>query len=151
LQNDGNEFYVIVFNSPVETGTISQNWFCNLFTLECGETDVKVFKANVTYTSKNINNIIKPLSVIECHCNIAEYTYSNHDYHPHLHKHDELLHNSFIDKVFYEDFVYKEISKTIIFIPLRERLREIKEIILTPLDEKNKEIQILKYVTVYLN
>ena len=36
------------------------------------------------------------------------------------------------------------------FIPLREGLREIKEIILTPLDENSEEIKKLKNVTVYL-
>ena len=46
--------------------------------------------------------------------------------------------------------MYKEISKKIMFIPLREDLREIREIILTPLDKKNNEIKELKDVTVYL-
>jgi len=36
------------------------------------------------------------------------------------------------------------------FIPLREGLREIREIILTPMDEKNNKIKDLKDVTVYL-
>jgi hypothetical protein len=36
------------------------------------------------------------------------------------------------------------------FIPLREGLREIREIISTPLNENNEKIQILKNVTAYL-
>ena len=127
MLKEDDEFYVIVFNSTVEITTTSQNSFCNIFTLECDEPGVKVFKANTTYTSKNINNNIKHLSVTEHLCNIAEYTYSNHDDHPHLHKHYELLHISFVDKIFYEDFVYKETSKKIMFIPLREGLRELKK------------------------
>jgi hypothetical protein len=46
--------------------------------------------------------------------------------------------------------VYKEISKEIMVIPLRKGLREIREIILTPMDENGKDITNLKYVTVYL-
>ena len=46
--------------------------------------------------------------------------------------------------------VYKEISKKIMFIPLSEVLREIREIILTPTDEKNNKLKDLKDVTVYL-
>lgn len=61
LQNEDDESYVIVFNSTLEIRTTSQNWFSNLFTLEFDETGVNVFKANTTYTSKNINDIIKPL------------------------------------------------------------------------------------------
>ena len=38
--------------------------------------------------------------------------------------------------IFFENPLYKEIPKKIMFIPFREGLREIKEIILTPLDEK---------------
>jgi CO dehydrogenase/acetyl-CoA synthase epsilon subunit len=54
------------------------------------------------YISKNVSEIVK-LSVIEWHCNIVEYSYANHDDHPHLHKHDELLHISFVDNNFYEN------------------------------------------------
>jgi hypothetical protein len=42
-----------------------------------------------------------------------EYSYTNHNDHPHLHKHDELLYISFVDSNFYESPVYKEISKKI--------------------------------------
>jgi hypothetical protein len=37
------------------------------------------------------------------------------------------------------------------FIPLREGLREIKEIISTPLNEKGEDIKIKKKITVYLH
>ena len=67
-----------------------------------------------------------------------------------LHKHDELLHVSFVDNNFYDTPVYKEISKEIMFIPLRKGLREIREIILTPLDVNGDDIQQLKDVVVYL-
>jgi uncharacterized GH25 family protein len=46
--------------------------------------------------------------------------------------------------------VYKEISKKIMFIPVRAGLWKIREIFLTPMDEKNNEIKDLKDVTVYL-
>ena len=36
------------------------------------------------------------------------------------------------------------------FIPLRKDLREVREIILTPQNEKNNEIKELKDVVVYL-
>ena len=39
-----------------------------------------------------------------------EYSCANHDDHPHLHTHDELLHIIFIDNNFYDN-VYKEIFK----------------------------------------
>jgi len=53
--------------------------------------------SNIDYTGDNIKEAVNPFSVIEWHCNITEYSYSNHDDHPHLHKHDELLHVSFVD------------------------------------------------------
>ncbi len=105
---------------------------------------------NTDYTSENIKEIMEPFSVIEWHCNIVEYSYTIHDDHPHLHKHDELLHISFIDNSFYDNPVYNEIPKKVVFIPLRESLWEIREIVLTPLDENNKIIQTLKNVIVYL-
>jgi len=46
--------------------------------------------------------------------------------------------------------VYKASPDKIMFIPLRNGLREIKEIILTPQDEKCQEIKDLKNVVVYL-
>ncbi len=45
-----------------------------------------VLKHNETYIPGNILNLVKPFSVIEWHCNIAEYSYANHDDHPHIHK-----------------------------------------------------------------
>jgi hypothetical protein len=141
LQKEDDGSYVIVFNSPVEMRSIKQNWFCDLFPIECEEPGVKIFKPNTTYTSRNITDMIKTLSVTEWHCNITEYSYRNHDDYPRLHKEDELLHISFVDKFFSEDVVYKENPKKIMFIPLRESLREIREIILTPLDEKNNKIK----------
>jgi hypothetical protein len=113
------------------------NWFCDLFLIECDSDDPSnvIFKENITYKSKNISSTLKPLSVIEWHFNFTEYSYTNHDDHPHLHKQNELLHVSFIDRIFYEN------PKKNMFIPLRQGLREIGEIILIPLDEKNNEIR----------
>ena len=76
--------------------------------------------ANVDYTSENIKDVLSRFSVIEWHCNITNYSYANHDDHQHLHKHDELLHISFVDNNFYDNRVYKEISKEIMFFSLRE-------------------------------
>jgi len=104
----------------------------------------------IDYTSENIKEMVKPFSATEWHCNITEYSYTNHDHHPHLHKDNELLHISFVDNNFYDTPVYKEITKKKKFIPLREGLREIREIILTPTDEKNNKMKDLKGVTVYL-
>ena len=87
---------------------------------------------------------------MEWHCNIAEYSYTNHDDHPHLHKQEELLHTSLINNNFYENPVYKESPKNIMFISLRRGLRESKEIILTPLDANNNKMQNLQNVTAYL-
>jgi len=50
-----------------------------------------------------------PFSVIEWHCNVTEYSYTIHDDHPHLHKHNELLHINFVDNKFFDTPVYKEI------------------------------------------
>lgn len=100
--------------------------------------------------SGNILEILKPLSFIEWHCNITEYSYTNHIDHPHIHKQEELLHISFTDNNFYENPVYKESSKKIMFIPLRKGLREIREIVLTPQDERGKELKDLRNITVYL-
>jgi len=86
------------------------------------------------YISENIKEVANSFSVIEWQCNIAEYTYANHDDHPHSHKYEELLHNSFVDNNFYDNSVYTEDPKKIMYIPLRKGLREIREIILTPKD-----------------
>ena len=44
----------------------------------------------------------------------------------------------------------RKFLKKIMFIPVRAGLRKIREIFLTPMDEKNNEIKDLKDVTVYL-
>jgi len=46
--------------------------------------------------------------------------------------------------------VCKESSKKILFIPLRKGLREVREIILTPLNEKNEELKNFRNVVVHL-
>ena len=105
---------------------------------------------NANYVSESIQEFLKPFSVIEWHCNIAEFSYANHDDHPHLHKQEELLHISSINNNFYENPLYKESPKKIMFIPLRKGLRGIREIILTPFNENSKDLKSLKNLTVYL-
>jgi len=98
--------------------------FCKFFRFEkCIQLD-SMLAVNIDYTSENIKEMVSPFSVIEWHCNITEYNYTNHDDHPHLHKHNELLHISFVDNNFYDTPVYKEISKEFMFIPLRKGLLE---------------------------
>ena len=101
----------------------------------------------VEHVSESIQELISSFSVIEWHCNIAEFSYANHDDHPHLHKQEELLHISFVNNNFYKNPLYKESPKKIMFIPLRKGLREIREIILTPLYDNSKD---LRNVVVYL-
>ena len=147
LKKVNDDEYVVVLNFPYTFKPIGDGdkGFCKFFGFEkCIQTNA-ILAPNVDYTSENIKDVVSPFSVIEWHCNITNYGYANHDDHPHLYKHDELLHISFVDN-FYDNLVYKEISKEIMFIPLRKDLREIREIILTPLDEKNNEIKELKDV-----
>ena len=135
----------IVLNVPFLLNIVNMGNFDKLFKLE-----KKNVLPQTDYVSGNTEEILKPISVIEWHCNITEFSYSNHDTHPHLHKQEKLLHISFIDNNFYEKPVYKEIPKKDTFILLRKGLREIREIILTSLNEKSEELKILKDITVYL-
>ncbi|MCL2860705.1 MAG: hypothetical protein FWF46_09270 [Oscillospiraceae bacterium] len=73
------------------------------------------------YISENIKEVVHPISVIEWHCNIAEYIYANHDGHPHSHKHEELLHISFVDNNFYSNSVYIEDPKKNYVCSFKER------------------------------
>jgi hypothetical protein len=104
----------------------------------------KTILAKTDYISESISEIVYPLLLIEWHCNIAEYSYSNHDDHPHIHKQEELVHISFIDNNFYDNPVYKEKCTKIMFVPLRKGLREIREIVLTPLAVNNKKKKLEK-------
>ena len=124
--------------------------FVKIFKFENTFWEKETILPKADYVSGNIEEILKPLSVVEWHCNITEFSYSNHDNHPHLHKQEELLHVSFIDNNFYEKPVYKEIAEKIMFIPLRKGLQEIREIILTSLNEKSDELKILRNIVVYL-
>jgi len=63
LQKEHAGSHVIVLNSPVEIWS-SQNWLCDFFRLECNKIPpLYAFKANTNYMSKNIHNIIYPLSI----------------------------------------------------------------------------------------
>ena len=138
MKKVNDDEYVVVLNFPYTFKLISDadNGFCKFFRFEkCIQIDA-MLAANVDYTSENIKEVVSPSSVNEWHFNITNYSYTNHDDHSHLHKQDELLHISFVANNFYDNPVYKEISKEIMFIPLRKDLREIREIILAPLDKK---------------
>jgi hypothetical protein len=152
LKKVNDDEYVVVLNFPfkLKIGADVDGGFCNFFRFEkCLQND-SILASNTDYTGDNIKEVVNHFSVIEWHCNITEYSYTNHDDHPHLHKHDELLHISFVDNNFYDTPVYKDISKGIMFIPLRKGLRGIREIILTPLDVNREDIKELKDVAVYL-
>jgi len=152
LRKVSDDEYVVVLNFPFKIIIISDldGGFCKFFRFENCLQQGSMLESNIDYTGENIKEVVNPFSVIEWHCNITEYSYSNHDNHPHLHKHDELLHVSFVDNNFYNTPVNKEISKEIMFVPLRKGLREIREIILTPLDVNGDDIKELKDVVVYL-
>jgi hypothetical protein len=153
LTKVNDDKYVVFLNFPYKfkfLGKSEDSSFCTFFKLQkCIQPGVMI-APNIKYTSENIKEVVAPFSVIEWHCNIIEFSYANHDEHQHLHKHDELLHVSFVDNSFYETPVYKEIPKNPVFVPLRNGLQEIREIILTPLGENNNNIENLKDVVVYL-
>jgi len=111
--------YVTVLNVPFLLTVVSIGNFAKTFKFENTFWEKENILYKAAYVSGNILEILKPLSAIEWHCNITEYSYSNND-HPHIHKQEELLHISFTDNNFYENPVYKESSKKIIFIPLRK-------------------------------
>ena len=78
--------YVILLNVPFLMNVTSMGNFDNIFKFENTFLEKKNILPKTDYVSGNIEEILKPLSVIEWHCNIAEFSYSNHDNHPHLHK-----------------------------------------------------------------
>ena len=143
-------YNVFVLNVPFLLTVVSIGNFAKTFNFENTFWEKENILPNANYLSGNIIEILNPLPLIEWHCNITEYSYSNHINHPHLHKQEELLHISFIDNNFYENLVYKACSKKIMYIPLRKGLREIREIVLNPQDERGKELEILRIITVYL-
>jgi hypothetical protein len=157
LKKLNDDEYVVVLNFPFRFKLLTdgseiygKDGFCKFFKFEKCIQPNTIFGANIDITSENIKEVVTPFSVTEWHCNITEYSYANHDDHSHLHKHDELLHVSFVKNNFYDTPVYKENPNKIMFVPLRKDLQKIREIIITPLDEKNNEIKNLKDVIVYL-
>jgi len=145
-----NNNYVLVLNTPFPLEIMNIGNFSKIFKFEQTIRNYDKILPNTDYISENISELLSPLSVIEWHCNITEYSYANHDDHPHIHKQEELLHISFIDNNFYLNPVYKESHKKTLFILLREGLREVRERILTPQNEKNEELKNLRNITVYL-
>jgi len=149
IQKTSHNNYVLVLNIPFPLEIMNIGNFNKIFRFEQTIRKGDTILPNTDYISENISELLSPLSVIEWHCNIAEYSYANHDDHPQIHKKGELFRISFINNNFYENPVYKGSPKKILFIPLRKGLREVREIILTPLNEKNEELKILKNI-VYL-
>jgi hypothetical protein len=147
VKKNNDNHYTMLLTFPFKTRITLDGNFCTLFKFK--DNINLTLKPNETYVSGNILNFVKPLSLIEWHCNIIEYSYANHDSHPHLHKHDELLYIHFIENNFYDNPVCKETCTKIMFIPLRKGLQEIREIVLTPLSENNEKLN-LKNITVYL-
>jgi hypothetical protein len=95
--------YVFVLNVPFLLTVVSIGNFAKIFKFENTFWEKENILPKADYVSANIQEILKPLSVIEWHCNITEYSYSKHIDHPHLHKQEELLHMSFTDNSFYEN------------------------------------------------
>jgi hypothetical protein len=90
-------------------------------------TDCKACALNVYVIVLVHYIIINHFSIIEWHYNITEYSYANHDNYPHLHKQEQLFYISFINNNFYENPVYKESSKRIMFIPLRKGCERLEK------------------------
>jgi hypothetical protein len=90
LKKLNDDAYVVVFNFPFKFKVIydADNGFCKFFKFQKCIQPEDNLASNIDYTSENIKEIEKPFSVIEWHCNITEYSYANHDDHPHLHKHN---------------------------------------------------------------
>ena len=99
MKKVSDDEYVVVLNFPFKTKIVydSDDGFCKYFRFEKCLQRESMLASNIDYTGDNIKEVVNPFSVIEWHCNIKEYSYANHDDHPHLHKHDELLHVSFVD------------------------------------------------------
>jgi hypothetical protein len=69
--------------------------------------------SDTDYLSENILEIIKPFSLIEWYCNITEYSYTNHDNHPHLHKCGESLDIIFSIKILIKILYTRKIKKSL--------------------------------------
>ena len=147
VEKEIDKKYVMHIIFPFKTEITNDGNFCKIFHFE--DYIGAVLKPGETYISKNIINFFRPFSVIEWHCNTAEYSYANHDDHPHIHKQEEVLHISLVSNNFYENPVYTESPKKIMFVPLKKGLREVREIILNPQNEKNEELKNLKMLYIY--
>ena len=103
MKKVNDEEYVAVLKFPFKfkfMGDDDDGGFCKFFSFQKCIQPESMLRPNIDYTSENIKEMVSPFSVIEWHCNITEYSYTNHDDHPHLHKHNELLHISFVDNNF---------------------------------------------------
>ena len=98
VEKESDKKYVMHIIFPFKTEITKDGNFCKIFHFE--DYIGAVLKPGETYISKNIINFFRPFSVIQWHCNVAEYSYANHDDHPHIHKQEELLHISFVSNNF---------------------------------------------------
>lgn len=142
LEHLKDDSYRIAAYFPMDMRILDEGNFCDIFQLKnCLGSD-NLFKKNTNYVS-NINpkQLVFSDNIAEWHCNITEYSLTNHDEHPHLHVEHELLHVSFIDKPLPPNTVYTEKPKKVVFIPLRKGLKEIKIIKLSTTTGNNEQIQ----------
>jgi len=103
--------YVFVLNVPFLLTVVSIGNFAKAFKFENTFWEKENILPKADYLSGNIIEILNPLSIIQWHCNITEYSYSNNNTHPHIHKQEELLHINFINNNFYENPMYESLLK----------------------------------------
>jgi hypothetical protein len=79
LKKLSDDEYVVVFNFPFKFKLIyvADGGFCKFFKFQKCIQPNSMLAPNVDYTSENIKEMVKPFSVIEWHCNITEYSYTN--------------------------------------------------------------------------
>jgi hypothetical protein len=81
-----NNNYILVLNTPFPLEITNIGNFSKIFGFEQTIRKCNKILSNIDYLSENISELLRPLSVIEGLCNIAEYSYANNDDHPHIHE-----------------------------------------------------------------
>ena len=114
MEKLNDDAYVVVSNFPFKFKFIydADDGFCKFFKFQKRVQRNATLAPNIDYTLENIKEMVKPFSVIEWHCNITEYSYTN-DEHSHLHTHNELLHMSFVDINFYDTRCIRKFKKKV--------------------------------------
>jgi hypothetical protein len=81
LEKLNDDAYVVVSNFPFKFKFIydADDGFCKFFKFQKRVQRNATLAPNIDYTLENIKEMVKPFSVIEWHCNITEYSYTNHD------------------------------------------------------------------------